>query len=104
MQIVDLLISKGADDLNGGLHVACAHGSIKIVDFLISKGADDLNGGLESACDTNYRFAAVINNLKEIINLLISKGADDLHSGLCSAIDNNNRDLIKFMISKGANF
>jgi Ankyrin repeat len=39
IEIVNLLIEKGADDLNLGLYGACLEGHIEIVKLLIEKGA-----------------------------------------------------------------
>ena len=63
IDIVKLLIEKGANDLNWGLYNACYNGHIDIVKLLIEKGADDLNLGLSNAC---------YNNQIEIIALLLN--------------------------------
>jgi Ankyrin repeats (3 copies) len=66
IEIVKLLIEKGADDLNEGLYYACSKGHIEIVNFLIEKGADDLNEGLYNACWGGHI---------ETVKFLIEKGA-----------------------------
>ena len=71
IDIVNLMIEKGANDWNGSLFNACWNGHIDIVNLMIDKGANDWNGGLYHAC---YR-----GNI-DIVNLMIEKGANDCRS------------------------
>ena len=50
MDIVQLMIQKGADDWNGGLWKACYGGHMDIIQLMIQKGAYNWNGGLWKAC------------------------------------------------------
>ncbi len=72
MPIVELLISKGANNWNLGLYGACRGGHMPIVELLISKGANDWNGGLFNACRGGHML---------IVELLISKGVDKCYCG-----------------------
>jgi len=65
-EIVELLISKGANNWNEGLDGACFGGNKEIVELLISKGANNWNEALCSACEGRN---------KEIAILMITKGA-----------------------------
>ncbi len=46
LNIVGLMISKGANNWNRGLYDACRGGHLNIVELLISKGANDWNLGI----------------------------------------------------------
>ena len=70
MEIVELMISKGAIDWNSGLQFACIGGHMKIVNLMIAKGATDWNLGLRAACAYSHY---------EIAELMISKGASDYY-------------------------
>ena len=50
MEIVKLMVAKGADDWNGGLKGACFGGRVEIVRLMAAKGATNWNGGLFGAC------------------------------------------------------
>ena len=67
MDIVKLLIEKGAGNWNCGLSGACSGGNIDIVNFMIEKGASSWNWGLRTACETYHL---------DIVKLMIKKGAD----------------------------
>ena len=49
IDIVKLLIEKGADYWNGGMRGAALGGHIDIMEFFIEKGADDWNKGINGA-------------------------------------------------------
>ena len=66
IDIVKLMIEKGADHLNYGLEGACDGGNINIINFMIEKGASNWNWGLWRACR---------NNNVVIIKLMIELGA-----------------------------
>ncbi len=92
--IVEYLISKGADDFDFGLANACYGGQIEIVEFMISKGANNFDNGLFNAC---------INGYKDIAELMISKGANSFHDGLWCACCYGHKEIGLLMIEKGAN-
>ena len=108
IEIVELLISKGADVNGKGnhgetpLHIAASGGQKEVAELLISKGAD-VNGknGAES---TPLHYAATI----EIAELLISKGAGvnarkaNGGSPLHQAAYHGHREIAELLISKGA--
>jgi ankyrin repeat protein len=81
LEIVNLMIEKGADDLDSGLSSACGSGNLEIVNLMIEKGANDWYNGLSNACYYGHL---------EIINLLIEKGANDWNEGLSNACEGGN--------------
>ena len=51
IDIINFLISKGANDLRSGLWEACRGGHMCVVKLLISMGADEWDCGLIGACE-----------------------------------------------------
>lgn len=66
-ELVDFIISQGANDWNRGLAAACRGGYKELVELMILKGATDLNWGLQEACRS-------VN--KDMVFFLILKGAN----------------------------
>jgi hypothetical protein len=93
LEIVNLMIVKGANEWNIGLFNACRGGQLEIVKLMIEKGANELNWGLYDACESG--------NL-ELINLMIEKGVTDWNWGLYGACKNGHLEIVKLMIEKGA--
>ncbi len=93
INIINLMIEKGADHLNGGLYDACFGGHIDIVELMIKKGANQWDGGLRRACSGSHI---------DIVKLMIEKGADHWDSGLHNACEGDHIDIVKLMIEKGA--
>ena len=79
-ELVELMISKGADNWNDGLAGACQGGHTEIVKLMIKKGATNWNGGLYRACKGCH---------KELIELMIIKGANDFSYALTRIPDGN---------------
>lgn len=126
MDFVDFFLQKGAD-VNYGLAGASLKGDIKLINYFLDKGAEDLNdavayaskGGssetvshlvnkaLEKDIDINWNRAlnnaAGKGNLNLVEYFIDVKGADDLNNAMTSAIIGNHHDVVKYLISKGAN-
>ena len=68
MEIINLMIKKGANDWDVGLNGACYGGNMEIVKLMIEKGANAWNLGY-AGC--------FFNQGTEIMNLMIEKGAND---------------------------
>jgi len=126
MDFVDFFLQKGAD-VNYGLAGASLKGDIKLINYFLDKGADDLNeaiayaskGGssetvsylvnkaLEKDIDINWNRAlnnaARKGNLNLVEYFIDVKGADDLNNAMTSAIIGNHHNVVKYLISKGAN-
>jgi hypothetical protein len=64
LEIVNLMIKKGAKDWNEGLYSACKTGNIEFIELMVEKGANDWNSGLGIACQGGHL---------EIVNLMIKK-------------------------------
>lgn len=65
--IVNFLISRGANDYNGGLRTAASRGSWHLIELFIEKGADDWSGAL---------FYATLSSGQEIIEFFKSRGGE----------------------------
>ena len=72
MDIVKLMIEKGANDWNDGMYSACQRGHMEVVKYMIEKGAKSWNDGIYGAC---------LGGHGEIVKLMIEKGAT--HCGAC---------------------
>jgi ankyrin repeat protein len=93
--LVDFLISKGANDWGRGLYGACQGGHRELVELMISKGASSWDWGLGGACEGGHR---------ELIDLMISKGSNDLNTGLWHAHHYGHIDICELMISRGTKY
>ncbi len=93
LDIINLMIEKGADDLNWGFSNACRGGHLNLVNLMIEKGANAWDWGLKCACKGG--------NL-DIVNLMIEKGAYGWNLGLESACEEGYLNIVKLMIEKGA--
>jgi hypothetical protein len=121
LNLVNLMISKGADKYNWGLYCACQEGHLDLVNLMISKGANDWNWGLSGACRNGHLdmanlmiskganewnwglINACLGGHLDLANLMISKGADNWNWGFSTACEGGYLDLVRFMIDKGAN-
>jgi len=92
MNIVTLMIEKGANNWNTGMVSACLGEHMDIVKLMIQKGANNWNDGMVSACRTGYI---------DIVKFMIQKGADDWNDGMIQACWAGYIDIVKFMIQKG---
>ena len=93
MNIIKLIIKKGATTWNYGLYGGCYSGNIKIINLMIKKGANDWNVGLLFACSGGHI---------KIVKLMIKKGANTFDDAFYSACRGNNKKIMKLMIKKGA--
>ena len=93
MELINILIKKGADNWDVGLHGACMGNHIYVVNYLIKMGSTDWNYGLEGACRGG--------NIS-MMNRMIARGARDWNSGLYEACLGGHHEAVVMMISKGA--
>lgn len=108
LDIINLIISKGANDWNTGLAGACNGGNLDIVNLMILKGATNWDNGLQGACDSGHL---------ELVKLMISKGSTNWRGGLCwscwsssdchscklpGKICCGHMDIVNLMIEKGS--
>jgi len=93
IELVNLMIAKGANNWNLGLRSACKGGNAELANLMISKGAKDWDSGLFDACRGG--------NI-ELVNLMIEKGATYWDNGLRGACQGTNKEIVELMITKGA--
>jgi len=91
--IIELLISRGANDIESGMSGACESGHLAIVKLMISKGAHDWNWALGTAC----RFGHIA-----IVQFMLFQGAQNLEWGLRRACEGGHLAIVELLISKGA--
>ncbi|XP_046555559.1 serine/threonine-protein phosphatase 6 regulatory ankyrin repeat subunit C-like [Haliotis rubra] len=96
--VVDLLVSKGADltlrdDCNRNvLHLACQGGNSPIVEYLLPQFDINCRGQL----GWTPLMTAALNRKKDVVNLLVSKGAD-------LTLRNDNNDTLLHVACEGGN-
>ncbi len=93
LDVISSLIDPCIDNLDWGLSGACERGDLRIVKFMIRMGSNDWNWGLESACEGN-RLGAVY--------LMIRMGAKNWNQGLYGACKGYHLNMAKLMIERGA--
>jgi ankyrin repeat protein len=93
MEIVKLMIEKGATDFDGTMFEAAEGGHMEIVKLMIEKGARDFNKAMS--------YAAIEGHM-EIVKFMIEKGATDFNSGMNHAAGGGHMEIVKLMIEKGA--
>ena len=74
LEIVKLMIEKGATDWDYGMANACKRGHLEIVKFMIEKGACDWNRGMANACSGGSLQSNSTKPYLEIVKLMIEKG------------------------------
>jgi Ankyrin repeats (3 copies) len=92
MEIVKLMIEKGATGFNSGMRYAAKGGYMEIVKLMIEKGATDFNRGMAYASEGGHM---------EIVKLMIEKGATDFNWGANRAVRGGHMEIVKLMVEKG---
>ena len=90
--LVDLMISLGANNFDMGLMHACKRGNMGFATYMISKGGN-INCGLYSACSNGHK--NLIDHFSSLENI-------NLNSGLDGACHGGNKEIIDYIIEKGA--
>jgi Ankyrin repeats (3 copies) len=93
MEIVKLMIEKGATDFVGAMARAAKGGHMEIVKLMMEKGV--------TYFDTAMAYAAKGGHM-EIVKLMIEKGATDFNQAIADAAYGGHIEIVKFMIEKGA--
>ena len=122
-ELIDYLISIGANNMNFGLYGATRAENEELINFFISKGADDWAGAILRAAkagneDLVYRFIyklngkpfnieealynAAISGNKELVYYFIELGAHNWNRAMAGAALGDHEDLVKYFISRGA--
>lgn len=95
VDIVQLMVSKGADNLTVGFWNACEFGHINVVHFLISKGMTSDQSSLEFSC----RGGRCVDVVQLMVAKLKAQGDEiDWNSAFEFACIGGNMDILKFII------
>ena len=92
MNIVQLMLDKGATDYDRALARAAEGGHMDIVQLMLDKGADP-NWGIARAAEGGHM---------DIVQLMLDKGATDYNKGLSGAASGGHMDIVQLMLKKGA--
>jgi Ankyrin repeats (3 copies) len=93
MEIVKLMIEKGATNFSIAMYYASGEGNMEIVKLMIEKGATNFAGVMEFAAYSGYM---------EIVKLMIEKGATNFDTAMVDATERGHMEIVKLMIEKGA--
>jgi Ankyrin repeats (3 copies) len=93
MEIVKLMIEKSATYFNAGMAYAAEGGQMEIIKLMIEKGATNFNWAMRSAARGGHM---------EIVKLMIEKGAADFNTAMINASYEGHMEIVKLMIEKGA--
>lgn len=93
ISIVKLMLEKGADSYNQVMVEAAAAGHIDIVELMLQNGATDYNGAMINAAYGGHT---------NIVKLMLEKGADDYNGSMVNASDGGHIEIVKLMLQEGA--
>jgi Ankyrin repeats (3 copies) len=93
MEIIKLMIEKGATYFNWGMSYAAIGGHMEIVKLMIEKGGTDFDTTMNNAAKGGHM---------EIVKLMIEKGATNFNWTMINASEGGHMEIVKFMIKKGA--
>ena len=91
IDIVNLMIEKGANDFNKGLISAAKSGDTNRTIFMLNKGATSIDRALISAAKYGHL---------EIVKIILDKGATRINTALYYATKGSHIDIIKLLIAK----
>jgi Ankyrin repeats (3 copies) len=93
MEIVKLMIEKGARYFDDAMRFAAKEGHMEIVKLMIEKGTAMFDDAMYWAAGEGHM---------EIVKLMIEKGATDFDTTMAYAAEGGHMGIVKFMIEKGA--
>jgi len=94
IEIVNLMIEKGANDFNSAMVYASAEGNMEIVKLMIEKGVNTFNSSMKYSSQGGHM---------EIVKLMIENGGNNFNSAMVYAGKGGHLEIVKFMIENGAN-
>src|SRR5581483_1196561 len=94
IEIVELMLEKGANDYNQTLACAAFGGHIGIVRLMLEKGANNYNLAMAYAAEKGYI---------KIIRLMLEKGANNYNSTMSDAARGGHIEIVRLMLENGAN-
>lgn len=120
LELIKIFISEYTkSDLNFGLASAARGGHIDIINFLISKGADEWNMGLDGAAEGGYKnlmdffisrgaciwdhtlYGAAKGGHEDIIKYVFSKGINNCNTGISGAAAGGHLKWVQYFFNKG---
>lgn len=93
LDIIKLLVQKGADNFNEVMADAALFGHLPIVKLMLELGATNYNEAMREASR---------NGNLEIIQLLLKNGANDYNNALSAAVTKSQGEVVKLMLKLGA--
>ncbi len=120
VELIYLMIERGARDWNRGLWHACSRGNLDAAILMLDLGATETTSCFYNACQNghasvakmllgygvDYRFYGLGNACysgnMDIINLMIACEENNWNEGLAAACHASRHDVIKLMIKMGA--
>ena len=87
LDIVELLVTHGADGLNTAFNEACAEGHIEVVIYLLGRGITDYNDGLFFGCRGGHL---------AIMQMMVEHGATDLQEPFLFACEYGKAATVEF--------
>ncbi len=90
IEIVKLMLEKGANNYDGAMVNATANGHFEIVKMMAEKGAVVYNTALVNASHCGHL---------DIVKLMLAKGADDYNGALYYARRQKHRKIIEYLTS-----
>jgi len=94
IELVKLLLDRGANNYNETMASAAIHGHIRIVELMLDRGANNYNKTMIAAAEGGYI---------EIVKLMLEKGANDYNRAMAFAALQGHIDIVKLMLERGAN-
>ena len=103
--IVELMITKGANHWNGAIIEAARGGQKDMIVFLLAKRGKTKRRAREKnrAALNLAMYHALYNGHIDVANFLIARGASDWNEAMVSAARTGRIDIVNFLIAKGAN-
>ena len=91
MEIVELMLTLGADDYDWAMSSAAEGGHLKIVKLMLTRNADDYNTAMSSAAGGGHM---------EVVELMLSLNADNYNRAMVSAALGGRMEIVKLMLSR----
>ena len=121
IEIVKLMIEKGANTYNWAMRIAAWRGHMEIVRLMLNLGANNYNDAMASAAESghieivrlmleksanNYNTAmnyAAYGGHIEIVRLMLEKGANNYNTAIANAARGDHIEIVRLMLESGAN-
>ena len=94
LDIVRLMLFRGANNYNTGLMTSASGGHLYIVLLMLQQGANNFSHSM---------VAAAYNGHEDIVRFMLFKGATDYNTGLTSAASGGYESIVRLMLELGAN-